>query len=292
MQEQQTFDNTPEADVIVNYISARFRKGLGTTIYVIGLSGTGKSSSSQRIGELVIESRQEENLEIFIVSSLLDLIEAIQHSKEGDIIIIEEVSVLFPSRRAMGRENLAIGMILDTIRKKRLCLISNAPIWTSIDKHMRAMGHVLMQTLNILKGQQVVISKFYRLQTNPASGKTYIHTMTRKGVDVQLMITRMPNLVRWNTYESNKDKFMIELYEDLKQEQVKKKQKKDKEQGKDVPKPKIERLSKRELEVHQLYNREGLSQYETADKLRISQPRVNEILKNIAKKCQIVGNNG
>lgn len=290
--EKKTFDNVPEADIVVNYISSRFKKGLGTTIYIIGLSGTGKSSSSQRIGELLIETRPEENLKMFIVDSLLELIEAIQQSKQGDIIIIEEVSVLFPSRRAMGSENLAIGKILDTIRKKRLCLISNAPIWTSIDKHMRSMGHVLIQTLNILKGQEVVISKFYRLQTNPASGKTYTHTMTRKGKDVQLMITRMPNTDRWSKYESKKDAFMDELYQDLKHKQIKKKEKKDKEMGRSIPKPKIKELTPKELQVHQLYNIEGLKQREIAEKFGFNRSRVSHILKNIAKKSNLLTNNG
>ena len=291
MAEEKSFDNVPEADVVVNYICARFKKGLGTTVYIIGLSGTGKSSQSQRIGELIIEKRPEEDLKMFIVDSLIELIEAIQHSKHGDIIIIEEVSVLFPSRRAMGNENLAIGKILDTIRKKRLCLISNAPIWTSIDKHMRSMGHVMIQTLNILKMQQVVISKFYRLQTNPASGKTYTHTMARKGRDVQLLITKMPSMDTWNEYESQKDKFMDELYADLKHEQVKKKEKKDKEMGRGVPKPKIKALTPKELEVHQLYNLNGLTQQATADKIGVCPQRVSIILKNIIKKTTFVENN-
>ena len=149
----------------------------------------------------------------------------------------------------------------------------------------------MIQTLNILKMQQVVISKFYRLQTNPASGKTYTHTMARKGHDVQLLITKMPNTKRWDEYESNKDKFMNELYADLKHDQVKKKEKKDKEMGRGVPKPKIKALTPRELEVHQLYNLNGLTLQETGDKLGVSPQRVSVIMKNILKKTTFVENN-
>lgn len=280
MKKQGSFDKVPEADVVVRYINARFKKGLGTNVFVIGLSGTGKSSSSQRIGEIIIESRPKEELKLFVIDSLLRLIEVIKASKQGDIIVIEEVSVLFPSRRAMGRENLAISKIFDTIRMKRLCLISNCPIWNSMDKHMRSMGHLLIQTLNIYKVQGVVVSKFHRLQTDPATGKIYTHTMTRKGKEVKLMITRMPSLERWKEYEEEKVKFMDELYDELKEQQLKKKGKPKLEQ------PKVRDLTKRELEVHTLYNVKGLTQEGVGEKLGITQQRVAKIVENIIKKGQ------
>jgi len=284
--QESKYANIPEADVVINYIKSRFQKGLGTNIFIIGLSGTGKSSSSIRVGELTSLDRKEENLRIFITDSILKLIDAVRQSKEGDIIVIEEVSVLFPSRRAMAGDNVAIGQIFDTIRKKRLCLISNAPIWTSIDTHMKAMGHLLIETLKIVKSEGVVVSKFHRLQTNPRSGKVYTHKMQRKGRDITLMITRKPNSDIWNSYEHEKDEFMEELYEKLKYQQVKKKEKYDKERGKAV-KPKIRDLTKRELEVHHLYNVKGLNLTEIAKEKGISFQRVSIILKNIEKKSQI-----
>lgn len=286
MEKLSRYDKLPEADVVVNYINSRFkREGKGSNVFIIGLPGTGKSSGCQRLGELIIESRPNENLNLFIVDSLIKLIESIRASKHGDVIVIEEVSVLFPSRRAMGSENLAIGKIFDTIRKKKLCLISNCPIWTSIDKHMKCLGDVLIQTLKIVKKYGVVVSKFYRLQTDPATGKTYTHTMTRNGMDVKLMITRMPNLERWSVYETEKDKFIDELHKELLEKELKKKKKKDKENDKVMPK--IRDLTKRELEVHTLYNVKGMTQEEVGKKIGISFQRVSQILQNIEKKGKI-----
>ena len=276
---ENKFDTMLEADVVVKYVKARYGIGKGTNIFIIGLSGTGKSSTSQRLGELIIESREKEILKMYIVDSLLKLIEAIKQTKLGDIIVIEEVSVLFPSRRAMGGENLAIAKIFDTIRKKKICLISNCPLWHSMDKHMRSMGDVLIQTLSINRKKQIVISKFFRLQTDPSSGKTYTHTMTRKGMDVNLMITRMPNLERWNEYEAGKDRFVGEMYEELKQQQLKKEKK-----NRPKPTPSMKDLTARELEVHQLYNIKGLKQIEIAEQIGINQQRVSAIIKNIVKK--------
>jgi predicted DNA-binding protein (UPF0251 family) len=276
------FDNMPEADLVVNYVNTRYRKGLNTNIYIIGLSGSGKSSASQRIGELIIESREDKGIELFICDSLLGFLRSIKKSKEGDIIIIEEVSVLFSSRRAMAKDNVNIGKVLDTCRKKQLCIISNAPLWNTIDSHMRAMGHMIIETLRINKTKGVVISKFHRLQTNPATSKTYKHTMRRQGRDVSRMFTRKPDAERWAAYEALKDKFIDELYEELLFDAKKKQDKKNKEMQKH--KPSVRRLTERELQIHQLYNVKKLNQKEVAKQAGISQARVCRILQNIQKK--------
>ena len=274
-----------ESDVLIKYINARFCKGLGTNIFIIGLSGTGKSSASMRIGELVIKSREEDNLKMFITDSLLKLLKAIRQSKYGDIIIIEEVSVLFPSRRAMGTDNLSIAKVFDTIRKKKLCIISNAPLWKAIDSHMKSMGHILIETLVIRKKEEVVISKFYRLQTNPASGKTYTHIMKRKGRDVPLLFTRKPSKELWDNYEKDKDAFMEKLYIKLQAEQIKKETKENK--SLEIDQPKIRKLTTRELEVHQLLNIKKLKKIKIAEILGVSPPRITNIIKNIRKKTEI-----
>ena len=239
---------------------------------------TGKSSTSIRLSELLNEEGKEER-KITIVDSLLELLRAIRNSKEGDIIIIEEVSVLFPSRRAMAKENVNIGKVMDTCRKKRLIIISNAPIWGSIDSHMRAMGHLLVETLKINKTYGVVVSKFHRLQTNPMSGKTYRHTMQREGRDVSRMFTRMPDKERWDNYEDQKDKFMENLYLQLEHEQNKKKKKLDKEMN--VVQPTIEDLNEDYLKIHHLVHVQKKKQKDVAVTMNLSTGRISQIVKEI-----------
>ena len=270
-----------ECDVVVNHVNNRYSKGLNTNIYVIGLSGTGKSSTSQRLSEVIIEERKESN-QVLITDSFLNFLRAIRVSKEGDIIIIEEVSVLFPSRRAMAKENVNIGKVMDTCRKKMLCIISNAPLWNTIDSHMRAMGHLIIETLKINKKHQIVISKFHRLQTNPLTGKTYRHTMKRKGRDVNRLVTKKPNQEKWDEYEREKDKFMDELYKRMEFEQKQKKQKLDKEMM--ISSPRIRELTQLELQVHQLVNVQGLKQTEAASRLGKKDSQISKIIQNIKKK--------
>ncbi len=270
-----------ECDVVVNHVNNRYSKGLNTNIYVIGLSGTGKSSTSQRLSEKIVEARKQNN-QVMITDSFLNFLRAIRFSKEGDIIIIEEVSVLFPSRRAMAKENVNIGKVMDTCRKKMLCIISNAPLWNTIDSHMRAMGHLIIETLKINKKYQIVISKFHRLQTNPLTGKTYRHTMKRNGRDVNRLVTKKPNQEKWDEYERGKDKFMNELYKRMEFEQKQKNLKLEKEMM--ISSPKIRELTQLELQVHQLVNVQGLKQTEAAMRLGKKDSQISKIIQNIKKK--------
>ncbi len=148
-----------ESDVIIDYVHTRHKQGLYTFILTTGLPGTGKSSKNQRLAELIYERLETGKLKAEdIVDSLLDLLRRIRKIKKpGEVIIIEELSVLFPSRRAMSRDNVDIARVLDTIRKKGVILIANAPLYTSIDAHVRAMANILTETLRINKTQKFVV---------------------------------------------------------------------------------------------------------------------------------------
>lgn len=225
------YSKYPESDLIIEHIHKRLKKGLYTHVPVTGLPGTGKSSTCQRLAELFYEKlggnrrlKQED-----IVDSLLKFMRRLKKVKKpGTVIIIEEISVLFPSRRAMAKDNVAIGRVLDTCRKKQVILFSNAPIWTSIDSHIRAMSHILIETQKIVKKAEVVVYKSWRLQTAPHTGKTYRHRFTRNGRDISLFYTKKPSPEIWDEYEKGKDEFMDNLYEELEADAKKKQDKRDK----------------------------------------------------------------
>jgi ABC-type dipeptide/oligopeptide/nickel transport system ATPase component len=272
------FSKVPEAKLLIDYIENRQRKGLGTTTFVVGLSGTGKSSTCQRLGELIKERRQD--AEVFIVDSLLSLLSAIRKTKHGDVIIVEEISVLFPGRRAMARDNLYIGKIMDTLRKNQIVLLTNAPIWRSIDGHMKSMGHVIVQTLKIYKKQKVVYSKFHLIQTNPLSGKPYFHTFqNEKNQDVNRLYTKMPNLERWDEYEKQKDEFIDKLYKRMQNITKKQEDKLDKEMG--IQSTSLENLNPKEKKVLYYKEVEGLKQCDIAKKMSMSDANISLILKKI-----------
>jgi predicted DNA-binding protein (UPF0251 family) len=289
------YSEIPEADVVINHIKMRkLQKKQHTLTFVAGLGGTGKSSTCLRLAERASIELEGENkvTEKNIIDSLLKLIELVKNAnpEEVHIGVIEEVSVLFAARRAMSGENVDVNAILDTARKKQVILFANAPLWPSIDPHMRAMGNIYIETLRINKTQKVVISKALKLQTNPRTGKTYWHRFQREGRDVHRIYTKMPNQDTWENYEKGKDAFMDRLYDKLKMRELKRNEKLQKELG--IKPIKVVRpLSPQEIKVYDLVERQGMKQIEAGDVLGISSSRMTRIMQNIRKKLQIVREN-
>lgn len=276
------FSKIPEAQVVVKHILARLKKGLYSLVLVTGLPGSGKSSTCLRLKELLSTNLNKtiDPSKKITIDTLLDLLEALKNSSPGDILVIEELSVLFPSRRSMSADNVAIARVLDTCRKKQVILITNAPLLKSIDSHIRALGNILIETQRVNKIDQVVISKAFRLQTDVRTSKTYTHRFIRNGNEVHLVYTRKPSAEIWRLYESEKDTFIDKLYDKL-QEQQEKKEGKEKK----TPKP-LRPLTKKELEVYDLYFKQGMTMTDIAAKAGCSIPLISKMVKNIKKKAE------
>jgi hypothetical protein len=279
----------PEADLVIGNVKDRWHKGLYSLTMITGLPGSGKTSTCFRCGELTALQFPNKKVNTYTIENLSDLARCAMEAKEDEINIgiVEEVSTLFPSRRAMAGTNVDLAKILDTCRKKRLILFANAPLWPSIDSHMRSMGTLYIETLKIYKQVGIVISKFFRLQTNPATGKTYTHTMLRGGRDVKRMYTKMPNLEAWKEYEIKKDKFMNNLYERILKREQKKLEKENKELGIQGPRVPVRPLLQNELRVYQLKVGEGKTLREIGLAMGLSGSRCGDIYRNALKKLNL-----
>lgn len=275
----------PEADLLVNNITDRRKKGLYSLILVHGLPGTGKSSTCFRLVELVKEKYSDMKILFRLIKSELDLVSFALDSKEDWVCIgiVEETSVLFPSRRSMAGANVNAMAILDTIRKKKAILLANAPLWTSVDSHIRLMANSYIETMKIYKEAGIVISKFFRLQTNVMQGKTYFHPFQRDGKDVNRLYTRMPNLDEWKQYEIEKDAFMETLYTKIKKKAEKREEKENKELG-IVPRRTAKPLLPREAEIYNLRTAQGKKLKEIAVIYGITPQSVHQIYHNALKK--------
>lgn len=282
--------NQPEADLVVGNIVDRNRKGLYSLIMITGLPGTGKSSTCFRLKELAAEAFPNKKKFIAIIDNLADLARFAMKASEEDINIgvIEEVSTLFPSRRAMAGDNVDLARILDTCRKKRVILFANAPLWPTIDSHMRAMGTIYVETLKIYKKIGVVISKMFRLQTNPGSGKTYTHTMLRNGKEVKRMYTRRPNADDWKKYELQKDIFMNTLYEKITKRAEERDRKENKKLGIVQPIAKNVKATPKELEAYNYVVLQGMTRTDYAKQIGKSISLVSKRIKVFEQKAKII----
>lgn len=277
------YEDFPESDVVVNHIYRRFQGGLYTLTLVIGLPGGGKSSTCLRLSELVSEKihgkiKLDEGC---IIDSSLELIDFVRQANPGDIGVIEEMSVLFPSRRAMASENVDVARVLDTCRKKQVILFANAPILKSIDSHIRALANISIETLKIVKTQGVVVYKPLRLQTQPKSGKTYNHRFTRDGYEVHRSYVKQPDPKLWAAYEKKKDDFMNTLYDKLKNKQMAKEMKEKKQMIKngeiDAPK----RLHPDKIYAYQEVIMKGTSIRQTAKNMNRNKDTIGRWVKEV-----------
>ncbi|MFW6130499.1 MAG: hypothetical protein ACOC56_04870 [Atribacterota bacterium] len=276
-----------EAFAVKQFICKRKKKGLYTLVFVTGLPGTGKSYSCIRLGEIL--SKQLNAKKPFSADNIFDdfvsLVKFIKNAKPNEINIgvIEEVSVLFPSRRSMAGENVDINRVLDTARKKQVILLANAPLWPTIDSHMRALGNLYVETLGIDKQKKRIICKPLILQTNPHSGKTYKHTPGFRGRDINRIYFNKPSQEIIEEYEKRKDDFMDDVYEKAIHRQSKKEKKLKKEMGNKIEQP----FTAEDLEIYRLKYKENKSQQEIADILGYSaQASISNKLRKIKKKMK------
>lgn len=282
-------EKIPESDVIIRYIVDRFKKGRYTLIALIGDPGSGKTSAGLRLKQLVDEKIHGESKlsKDSISTSQVDFFKFVHESKPGDSEVIDEIGVLFPSRRSMSSGNLDAAHVLDTCRKKKLIIFSNAPMYKGIDLSIRGHVRIIIETLKINKKKKIIIFKALKVRTNPLSGKPYYRNFTRGGFDIKRFYVKFVDGKIWEDYENRKDDFMANLYKKAKLQAIKKEEKFLKEIGMrsniKVNKP----LSKRELEAHQLVNINGITQIQAAKDMGVSGARVNKLLKQVKEKCKL-----
>ena len=288
----ETIMEKPEADLVVNHIIERRRGGLYSLILFHGLPGSGKSSGCFRTKELIVEKYPNERVVFNLITCEKDLAKFALEAREDEVWIgiADELSVLFPSRRSMAGANVNAMAILDTLRKKKAILLCNAPLWTSVDSHIRLMANVYVETLKVFKKAGIVVSKFFRLQTNIMQGKTYFHAFQREGREVKLMYTRMPNMDDWKAYELKKDEFMKELYEKILKKAEKREEKEDKELG-IVRKRKATNLSPQEAKVYHMKMAKQMTNKEISEEFGVSPSRICVVYKNVLKKLNFTKEN-
>lgn len=217
------FDKLEEAEAIISHIHNRYRKGLLTVIKVIGLPGMGKSYCCLRLAELITMRIHGKNLmkKEYIADDLLKIIKILRNTKKrGMPLVVEEVSVLFPSRRHMTQENVAAGQIWDTMRKKGMVVIMNCPLSKDVDSKITSLSNLQIETLRVNKKKGVCIIKPLRLQANPSTSKVYYHRLHDKhGMEVHRSFVMKPSDKLCEEYEEMKDSFLDDLYTLLQKKQ-------------------------------------------------------------------------
>lgn len=284
-------EKIPEYNRVIDYIYARFLKGLYSLILIGGKPGSGKSYSGlrlcERLSELTDISFNIKN----VCDSLLSFLETVMNSEIGECILLEEISVLFPSRRSMAEENVAIAKILDTCRKKRLIIIANCPSIMSADSLIRSHCSVYLETLKTYRRMKICIMKGYKYQVNVRSQKAYFHRFkTKDGRDIHLIYCNKPSDEITSAYEKSKDEFLSKLYDRLKTKALEKEAKEIKKIEKNLEVSFGNNLTKREQQLFQLKYIENKKQVEIVGIMGLSKGRVSNINSSLKSKIKISEN--
>jgi len=292
----------PEQTVITNWICDRIRRGLGVNIIVVGPPGVGKSYTCLRLMEDCLQNLYGENLENpkgHIVDNIPDVFNFIRHVKRpGMPLTIEEVSVMASSRRSMASDNVSLNAALDTVRKKQVILLMNAPAIQAVDSHIKRMSHLLIECLRVNRRKGFATIKALKLQHNQHSGKVYTHRFNVNGRDVHRSVIYKPTALVCKLYEEKKDEFMSKLYELMELKAAVRRKKLEKEAGAFKPKGKPSELTPKQKHAYRLY-KEGNNFTECGRILGISEVaarylvrRAEKALKDGAKHPEKGGSEG
>lgn len=289
----------PESEAIISYIVHRIKKGLGCNILVVAPPGLGKSWGCIRLMELIYdrlygEKISPDKINNHVADNAADAFKFAREAKRAEPLTIEEVSVLFGSRRAMSVDNVEFNSLLDTCRKKQIILLMNSQHISFVDKHIRMLAHLLIECLRINKSKGISIIKPLKLQTNQQSGKVYKHRLMHNGQEVHRCYLKEPTKELIIIYEKKKSKFMEDLYRTMQLKSEDRKNKENKRLGKPIKGNKkwIVELTNKESDCHYHINLQGMKTKDYAKMRGITVRNVDYRLKNILKKANLLGKHG
>lgn len=255
-------NKTPESKAVLNYTERRIKKNLSCVVIFTGPLGSGKSYSGLRFLELWYKKWLNEKFPIENVVEHLDqaIMKVKDFKRKGEGILIEELSVLASSRASLTKVNRLWNNFLDTCRIKQAVIVGNTPHMTFVDRHIRMLGDIWINTLGVNFKKKIVVCKAFWIQTSPHQPKPYIHKFVGDdGYPLDLCYFKMPNEELVIAYDKRKDKNVNELYDEIAQGMLAERRTQLKEIGRKV-------LKGRAGEAYELYLK-GFTSKECAEKM-------------------------
>jgi len=199
----------------------------------VGATGTGKSYSCLRLGEVIDPNFSEENI-IFSVDDLIDKLDK-NKIKKGSVIVFEEIGVGADSRNFYTKQNKNLGYVLATFRTLNSIILFNTPVQSMIDKKVRQVTHIIFEMVGIDYQTKRAFCKPKWIQQNALQGKAY-PKYTKKGNEMvkQIRFT-LPSQKLIDIYEQKRKKFLNNVIYKAKKE-LNEKKKTPRDRKIDIPK--------------------------------------------------------
>ncbi len=192
------------SSIIINQIRQRiFHKNKNFCLVVCGGTGEGKSSLSIAIAQAIDASLTTKR----ILWEEEDIFKVVQDAnwQHGWGLVFEELGTKLDNREWYSITNKSMTYLLQTWRYKKACFVANVPELSFIDKKAIKLFHAFAQPISINQRAKQVIAKFFWLQHNPRTGKTYFKYPRIKLNGVVKVVKEfrisLPSQELWDAYE-------------------------------------------------------------------------------------------
>jgi len=181
---------------------------------ICGDTGSGKSYSALKLGELISGKRFNINNVVFDSISFMKLLNE-GNLIRGDTIIFDEAGIGFDSRNWMNNANKLLSYVLQSMRHRNLATIFTTPNIKFADISGRRLFHTYMETIRIDRARNETILKVFWCQSNPLLGKVYHKKYRFQSGDtifgLQNLALSLPTDKIIEDYETKKNTFTKEL---------------------------------------------------------------------------------
>jgi len=130
---------------ILDSVIERLNTNRNWLCMIAGDTGTGKSYSALKLGEMI---DPDFNLEK-VAFTMKDTIKQVKEAEKKSVLVMDEAGVQFGSRESMSKQNKLLSKVLQTFRFKQIALIWTLPDMKMIDVNARRLMHTYLETLPV-----------------------------------------------------------------------------------------------------------------------------------------------
>lgn len=194
---------------IQKYMQRRINQNKNFLGIICGTTGSGKSYSAMRLGELFDPNFNIDRV-VFKTEDFMKVVND-KKLKKGSVIIFDEAGVGLPAREWYSISNKLINYILQIFRYKNVIVLFTTPSLSFVDSQARNLFHAFFQTQAIDFRHKEVLLKPLFLQTDSFKGdiykkylRLYVNGKTHRLKRIRL---GMPDKELIDAYEKKKTEF-------------------------------------------------------------------------------------
>jgi len=205
----------------LGYIKHRLERNKNFLLAITGPTGSGKTYSGLRIGELLDKDFTIDRV-VFTSREFMRVING-GTLRRGSVILYDEAGVGLSARQWQSVQNKLINFVMQTFRHRNLIVIFTSPDLSFMDASSRKLLHCYAETVGIDSERKVVKLKPLLLQTNQRSGDVYYKYLRvilpgRGVVPIKRFAVSLPSIQLVRDYEEKKRNFTQELNESIMQD--------------------------------------------------------------------------